>query len=180
MSQWTHVNGQVRIDALPSALISFDREKEIRKIFGNTCTFEHDEDVWSKCTVPCGSEGSLQYSVQKTGTDNSLSWGIVSIWGDLRDFGPERVGDIVNWFYGIKKKLSTAEDGCHLPLFIRQAILTIQIEYHSTTVLLIDNNNEMMVIHSIPYEKDEQDPQIGTLPFSYLNGETKFIKEETR
>ena len=73
MSQWTHLNGQVRIDGFP----------------GHT----KKPNFGTVCDVPCGSEGSVRFRYDEVGT--GIVWTNVSIWGDLRDYND--VQEIVNW-----------------------------------------------------------------------------------
>ena len=77
MSDWTHVNAAIRFDGMPGM---FKRPK-----LGTTCRYDdEDRSKWKDCDVPCGSEGSLQYSLIEYGT--GLPWLAVHIWGDLRDY----------------------------------------------------------------------------------------------
>ena len=123
MSQWTHVNGCIRIDGIPNIEDNVDI-KSIREILGITCRYNSPDKRWKECNVPCGSEGSIQYKIIPAG-DGLVLW-TVAIWGDLRDFGSKDVKKIRNWF----KKI-TEESG----LSIRSAILEIRIEYGKTIVL---------------------------------------------
>lgn len=94
MSQWTHIAGCIRIDSL-GELLGEDTKKQLEIAFGNTCEYNDERVVWDTCNVPCGSEGSLQYAIQKTGRENELAWGIVYIWGDLRDY--DGAQEIFEW-----------------------------------------------------------------------------------
>jgi len=123
MSQWTHVNGCIRIDGIPNIEDNVDI-KSIREILGITCRYNSPDKRWKECNVPCGSEGSIQYKIIPAG-DGLVLW-TVAIWGDLRDFGSKDVKKIRKWF----KKI-TEESG----LSIRSAILEIRIEYGKTIVL---------------------------------------------
>ena len=123
MSQWTHVNGCIRIDGIPNIEDNVDI-KSIREILGITCRYNSPDKRWKECNVPCGSEGSIQYQIIPAG-DGLVLW-TVAIWGDLRDFGSKDVKKIRKWF----KKI-TEESG----LSIRSAILEIRIEYGKTIVL---------------------------------------------
>jgi hypothetical protein len=123
MSQWTHVNGCIRIDGIPSIEDNVDIES-IREKLGITCRYNSPDKRWKECNVPCGSEGSIQYKIISAG--HGLVLWTVAVWGDLRDFGSKDVKKIRNWF----KKI-TEESG----LSIRSAILEIRIEYGKTIVL---------------------------------------------
>ena len=115
MSQWTHVCGAIRIDGIPN--LDGLNTLKIKDAFGNTCEYDDDSSVWDNCDVPCGSEGSLQYKIEHTGDNNSLSWGIVYIWGDLRSY------DDYNAIYIWIKK------ACE-HLMIRSCSIKIDVEYH--------------------------------------------------
>jgi len=123
MSQWTHVNGSIRIDGIPGIDDKVDI-KSIREILGVTCRWNSPDKRWKDCNVPRGSEGSIQYQIIPAGGGFVL-W-TVAIWGDLRDFGKEDVKKIRKWF-----KKVTEQSG----LDIRSAILEVNVEYGKTTIL---------------------------------------------
>jgi len=118
MSQWTHVAGIVRVDALPFG----DPTKTIESSFGKTCEYDSPESARESCTVPCGSEGSVQYCVEHTGGEHSLAWGCVYIWGDLRDYSDAQ--EIYKW-------LKTATKS----LLIRSCVVKIDIEYQKSYIV---------------------------------------------
>ena len=122
MSQWTHVNGCIRIDGIPC--IEDVSKKSIRKILGNTCDFNSSDSEWEACNVPRGSEGSIQYELISAG--GGLVLWTIPVWGDLRDFGTDDIHIIKEWFDKIINKSD---------LSIRSAILEIRIEYGETIVL---------------------------------------------
>jgi len=102
MSQWTHVSGCIRIDEI----LEYETHTIVNKIqrrFRN---------------APSGSEGPIHFSVVKTGVENSLAWGLVYLWGDLRDFGDEDVPKILNW-------LQNACGG----LMIRSCLVGVNVEF---------------------------------------------------
>jgi len=115
MSQWTHCCGLIRIDAIPE--IDGTTIMKVSDRFGNKCNYDDDKKTWDACTVPCGSEGSLHYEIKKTGNEHEVSWGVVYIWGDLRDYEDYRA--IYEW---IKK-------ACE-PFMIRSCAVKIDVEYH--------------------------------------------------
>jgi hypothetical protein len=115
MSQWTHVCGCIRIDAIVQ--LDGDIEKKIKEQFGNCVSYYDDESKWNACNVPCGSEGSVQYRVEKTAdSDSSMSWGVVYIWGDLRNYDNHL--EIFEW-------IVKSCDG----LFVRSCAVKIDVEY---------------------------------------------------
>jgi len=126
MSQWTHICGIVRLDAIEG--IFFTRqagvEAIIREAFGNTFSYNDPPEKWESCNVPEGSEGSIQYMITRTTDGNSLSWGYVSIWGDLRDRGKDSIEqEILAWlnraFVVLNKR----------GISVRQATIEVQEEY---------------------------------------------------
>ena len=121
MSIWTHVVGAIRIDGLPQ-MIETDTADSISKIIGPMCLWE--DDNWDKkSTLPCGSEGSLQYKIIEH--DKGLSWIIVPIWGDLRDY--DDVNEIRQWWNNL---IDIA-----LKDRVRQAVLQISVEGRSPVIL---------------------------------------------
>lgn len=114
MSVWTHITGNIRIDGLPG-LSPLHTVEAVKAIFGNTCSFDDDEAVRDACTVPCGSEGSLQYEVIEY--SDGLPWVTVAVWGDLRDY--DYIAEIKQWFERIL---------CGEGLIIRQAVLSVSVE----------------------------------------------------
>lgn len=115
MSQWTHVGGAVRLD-----MIQFGTDgaviNQVKSIFGNTYSYEDKRSVRDVCTVPCGSEGSVQYKVKLTGTPSSLARVVVTVWGDLRDY--DDTEEIVAWVKGVVKKLNEKGIGVRGERFI--------------------------------------------------------------
>ncbi len=165
MSQWTHVAGIIRLDNMGVAMVMLPTETKhekiiaaVKKALGNTCDYESGSESWEQCSVPRGSEGSLQYRVFRNSDrdDNALSWGYVSIWGDLRDVGDEDVPGIVDWFQKSLEKLGkpdklndTAEmtnyekaDYMLSSFMIRDAVLSIGVEYSQRTILLWDDEKK--------------------------------------
>lgn len=97
MSQWTHIAGAIRFDAITAATMIDERaadavvDHSIRHAFGKTFDFEDlmqsvDTAAGHGRLAPAGSEGSVQYRVIKTARMRQMSWGAVLIWGDLRDY----------------------------------------------------------------------------------------------
>ena len=126
MSQWTHVNGSIRFDALRMQGMPFARIEDIKALMGNTWDFDDDEATCEACTVPEGSEGSLRFMFWSNPSINSISAYTVGIFGDLRDFGSkEDVKSIKEWF---NKIIST--DG----VMVRSAILEVAVEHGETLI----------------------------------------------
>jgi len=121
MSQWTHVAGIIRLDAL--AFLGGNIEKELQNAFGNSVNYEDSEDKWYSCNVPCGSEGSLEYSIQKTAhSDSQLAWGVLYIWGDLRDYQDQN--KIYDW---VKESIGKLQS-----ISVRSCNVKIDVEYHGS------------------------------------------------
>lgn len=118
MSIWTHVVGSIRVDGIPNISGSVDAIKET---LGKICTFEKWEE---STTLPCGSEGGLQYKVIEY--DTGLPWITIPIWGDLRDY--DDVEAIKKWWFETLEKL-----GC-----IRDAVIHISVEGKESIVLTAD------------------------------------------
>ena len=94
MSHWTHVTGAIRVDGVPSLERKGKMLEFVKSCLGKTCDFEGTEKEWKECTVPRGSEGSIQYLLHEY--SDGLPWLIVSIWGDLRDYDDKEA--IFHWF----------------------------------------------------------------------------------
>lgn len=118
MSQWTHVHGIIRIDNLLGITPPPD--------LGVSCTFEDDEDKWTKCTIPCGSEGSLITTLWENPHKSSLNRYTVSIFGDLRDYNDEK--EIVSYFTKITKEQ-----------MVRNGVFGIDIEGQKELIYIYQN-----------------------------------------
>ena len=126
MSQWTHVNGAIRYDSLRIADVPFNKLEDFKQLLGNTCSYEDDEEIWSKCNVPCGSEGSIQFNFWTCPDICNLAAFGVHIFGDLRDFGKIGVPKIKEWFERITKAKN---------VMVRSEILEIEVEGEEPIIL---------------------------------------------
>lgn len=125
MSIWTHVAGVIRVDWL--RIFDDDGKAEIEKIIGKPCLYN---DWYPETTIPCGSEGSLEYSIHENPNKHALAAYVVSIWGDLRDY--DNVDAIGEWFKDICVKCGA----------VRNAVIQIEcengvrsvIEYNAETI----------------------------------------------
>lgn len=114
MSQWTHINGCLRIDGLPMRGHNYTH---VETILGKPWMFGMPLDEVIESSLPSGSEGSIQYRILEVGT--GLVWLTIPIWGDLRDVGESEIEKIVSWFRSV----------ClHSQLWIRSGILEIDVE----------------------------------------------------
>ena len=124
MSNWTHVAGVMRIDAL-----RFDDPYDFKSYFddliGKQCLYNDDERVWKDKDkhpneyLPMGSEGSLQKHIWINPDKSCLAAYTVTIFGDLRDH--DNPQEIVDWF---KEKCEN--------LNIRQATISVDNELNGT------------------------------------------------
>ena len=126
MSQWTHVNGAIRYDALRIEGMPFNTLESYKTLLGNTASFEDDEEAWDKCNVPTGSEGSIQFNFWANPDLRHLASFGVHVFGDLRDFGKEDVSKIKEWF----KRVTTTKG-----VMVRSAILEINVEGSEPIIL---------------------------------------------
>jgi len=127
MSQWTHVCGCIRYDALRMDGMPYSTIEDIKKLVGNTVSFDDPEKKWDKCNVPCGSEGSIQFVFWSNPSPNSLSAFTVAVFGDLRNFGKDDVPKIREWF----NKVTTGKG-----VMVRNAIVEICVEYEKEPIIL--------------------------------------------
>ena len=150
MSQWTHVNGNIRFDYLPIGKDK-DFECEIKKVLGEIIDYDHvglfgeDHPNCPTSHIPCGSEGGINYYIYKSSRGYNIG-----VDGDLRDFGEDEVQSIFDWFEIIMKYKFES------PFFVREAALYINIEYGADYLLIDDPLNEQdekgYKIHEIPVE----------------------------
>lgn len=125
MSQWSHINGNIRVDSLCGLLP--DETPKFNEIF-KTCNFEDEEEKWNNCNVPCGSEGSVQVSIYQNPDPSCLSQYSISIYGDLRDYSNK--DEVKQWF----EEICTKKD-----LIIRNAELTCEVEYDAIYIFVFYN-----------------------------------------
>lgn len=168
MSQWTHVAGVIRLDSMGAPMVRLDVEPKNKVIkeaaaraLGNTCDFDSSAEEHARCSVPKGSEGSLQYRVHPNSDEDthSLSWGYAAIWGDLRDFGLEGVPGIQKWFQRSLERLQKPE-GYKSPgdmeerekalymlstFSIRGAILSVDVEHGPQIIMVWDEDTRKVV-----------------------------------
>lgn len=94
MSVWTHVNGVIRFDGIAAL-------GDSKPDCGNMAHFEDSEEVWDKCDIPCGSEGSLTINIWENPDETCLARWTVTIFGDLRDYDND--DEIIEYFNRITK-----------------------------------------------------------------------------
>lgn len=115
MSIWTHVAAIIRIDAI-KGFAGPQTKKDIEDILGPMALWDGKDEDWDACSLPCGSEGSLQYQIWENEDKCSASAYTVSVFGDLRDYN--ETGSIQKWF----------NDFCDSFLMIRQAVCLAETE----------------------------------------------------
>jgi len=120
VSQWTHVNGAFRFDYVAGVLPPL----HWNDILGVDRPSELEEADWKLCSLPYGSEGPLLFNINPHPLRNHLNAFNVQVFGDLRDFGSERVEEIFRWFRGVCHR---CQSGPPYP-GIRDAVVTIDVE----------------------------------------------------
>ena len=116
MSIWTHINASIRFD-----LTNFS--DDLKPVLGKMyLPYEDSFDLEGyDGFIPCGSEGSLRYSIWESKNPDAAASCTVNIFGDLRDYNDEQ--EILLYFNRITE----------LKL-IRSGILEIDIEGHAVKI----------------------------------------------
>lgn len=125
MSSWAHVVGCLRIDGIARMGA---RRSAVEDILGPIAHYDSDDATYDKCTLPMGSEGSMEYAI--TEYDTGLRWIAISIWGDLRDVSS--VDSIVAWWGAL---LDTFRNAAPNPILIRDGVLRVEIEGSDPVIL---------------------------------------------
>lgn len=120
MSTWTHVAGCIRIDSIPCMI---DITNEVRDCF-KSCDFDSTKDLWDSCNMPCGSEGSVQWYLWVNPDTYDCCSHMITLYGDLRDYGKEQEEEIKNWWNKLLQTLSNIRGFCG----VRNAVLQIVFE----------------------------------------------------
>ena len=105
MSIWTHVCGCIRVDAMRSSKIDDVREIEniTEKLGKIVLPLSKDKNT----TLPCGSEGSIEYRIISNEDLSNIAAYNIPIWGDLRDY--DSVDEIEKWFRDVCSKLDVRD-----------------------------------------------------------------------
>lgn len=125
MSQWTHVNASIRFDGI------LGMGQPTEKDLGQICRFGDEQD-WENSIIPCGSEGSIEYKIVKTGDENDMASMVVVFTGDLRDY--DDANEIIKYFNDIVKER-----------MIRSGILEIEVEFQYILILQYDYEKKSFV-----------------------------------
>lgn len=128
MSTWTHVNGSIRFDSIRFSAMNDKLKPEL----GNKVSFDDDEAAWDACDIPCGSGGSLDYSIIENKDISSMAAYVVTIWGDLRDY--DNLEEIKKYLEKITKDR-----------MIRSGVVEINIESKTDTILCYDKGKREWV-----------------------------------
>lgn len=121
MSIWTHVNASIRIDAL-----RFEDSPKIN--FEDLLIVSTYENPNPATNLPCGSEGSLKWSLWRNSDESCLFSNTLNIFGDLRDYSSENESELIDWWKKLLKNFH-----------VRQAIL--QVEFEDEEACHIYNEN---------------------------------------
>lgn len=127
MSVWTHVAGCIRVDSIKCI---YDITPEIKKIF-KSCAFESPRKDWDTCNMPCGTEGSVQWSLWVNPDESALASHTITLFGDLRSYGKEEENDFVSWWKRVLSELAT----CKGSFGVRDAIISASFEDGNTIIL---------------------------------------------
>jgi hypothetical protein len=129
MSQWAHINGAIRFDAIR---IYGSSSQDPNDFLGNTCTYHDEQATWDKCDVPSGSEGSMQYEIYENPELSQLAAYHVSFRGDLRDRGESIFKEVADYL----KRISEGRA-------IRQGIFEVEVESVETRIYLYCNDTKV-------------------------------------
>ena len=134
MSIWTHVAGIIRVDYMPFETPYYQYEEEIKKYL---------------LAPPYGSEGPLQTDVKVTGHwdkgGGSLSWGVVTMWGDLRSF--EDPEPIFEWVKELCAELQMVRSCC------------VKIECGGDAWLIYNKENHAMPAEIVMVQISKEDEE---------------------
>ena len=126
MSQWTHVNATIRFDGIPGMTPDPD--------LGRTVEFDDPQEMWNKCNVPCGSEGSLRYEITEVG--DGVTRFVAAIWGDLRSYSD--VAEIEAYL----TRITTGQ-------MIRSGVAEIEVEYKTVKVLRFNSDLDVQAWQTV-------------------------------
>ena len=129
MSIWTHVAAIIRIDSVKELGIDPKSKEELEKILGPVAKFNGSDEDWNSCTLPCGSEGSLQYTIWENEDKHCLAAFTVSVFGDLRDY--EETEPIEKWFNEFCKKF-----------MVRQVVCIVEVGFGETKIFQYKKKRE--------------------------------------
>lgn len=124
MSQWTHINASIRFDGIEE-LTGIISEKEL----GIISTWDNEKET---DFMPCGSEGGIEYTIVKTGIENSIASRVVVFTGDLRDY--DDVEEVLFYFNKIIKGQ-----------MVRSGILEIEVDSSNLNLYRVDHETNKWI-----------------------------------
>ena len=132
MSRWTHVNGIIRLWHIH--LPGFRKPPRFKVI-----------EREFKVSIPCGSEGPLAINVLRDYGGGDLNYAIVTITGDLRDYGePQDIKNMIEWLKSTLERLKE-----RYRVFVWDVVLHIQDEYGTEVILFMDDDEKwQLYVHS--------------------------------
>jgi hypothetical protein len=141
MSQWTHVNGSIRIDGL--RMMGMPTPE-----LGNRNLWDSEKETKWSFDVPGGSEGSLDYNFWVNPSASSMAAFTLNIFGDLRDFGADGIDSIIEYLNKVTES----------SMMIRSGIVEIKIEYGDTILMQYytnsDGKGEWREVLRTPYKEE--------------------------
>lgn len=134
MSQWTHVNGSIRVDSI--------RLPGFHTVPINLGTQSHWEDDHESVDIPTGSEGSLTWTKWENPSQSAMAAYTVNFFGDLRDYND--IDDIEKYLDQIVKGQ-----------MIRSGICEVNIEYGGSIIYRYNSDDSKWdKITTITHKKD--------------------------
>lgn len=146
MSQWTHVVGSMSLDYMLATLGGADPVADLKAIVGkwenewlshdssgieySKDSLENHKTYGSGPEMPSGSEGPLFFVVNRIGSKSSMNNAMITIWGNLRDFGQAQVDkELIPYFQDLVKRLKESHCG------VRNMAVEIEVEFGKRFVL---------------------------------------------
>lgn len=131
MSIWTHCSGVIRFDAVRFNIYDCLTREDFDKIF-ITSSYNNPNP---NCNMPCGSEGSIKYSLQINYDFKNVSNAyVLTFTGDLRSYN--NIEEIKSWWYNIKNLVNTLKTETKKPIWIRDGSMVVKQEYTKKALLL--------------------------------------------
>jgi hypothetical protein len=140
MSKWTHFLGVIRFDSFNLNVRPEPPQKD--KLVSIEVNAIHK--LFQSIMEPRGSEGPIQYETILTNRGPT-----VIITGDLRDFGYEDLNKIVEWLNDLLEIIREYFDKNKWIVFIRDAIINCDVEYHDDKLIIeLDNKHEVFILNT--------------------------------
>jgi hypothetical protein len=137
MSQWTHILGVIRYDSMASNCYPIPwNHNDIIAMEMDTVSRSYQAGL-----VPYGSEGPLEVDFKLTKRGPT-----VIITGDLRDFGVENLGNIVEWISESNRRILANPDMIKSMLVLRDVFVNCNVEYNEN-LYVIEEVDEKIVLN---------------------------------